>query len=1129
MRPLSFALLLLLQTGCEETPSDSAARACTEHAQCKVDGGEICQEGVCAVSRVCPYHECPAGTHCELGRCAIGDPPDTGSPGLDAGGGEGEGEGATEGEGEGPGEGEGEGAGEGEGEGATEGEGEGPGEGEGEGEGGRPIPELGSPCSRHTDCQGSELQDLTCKNLGDRKRCTYRCATSPECGAGFCCFDTGRGAYCGDEKLCRDPLICDEDADCAGDLQCFDREDIGPGARRCHGSSGVGEPCVTVWDCNPDLSDRCAWDPLARRLYCTWACEAPEVPGDPGDCPARMCCGDPVGVRDPEHYACLLGTERCDLSLPCEQRDDPADAPPNPDDGCNAAHALAAEGYAGVLCGADEDWYSLDVLSGQSAFISLEWPDEEAVADPDLELRRLDCGYIVEAVAKECRPPGDGEELPRCTKTVSLKAPERGRYLFVVRGLPLGQELTGYSVGAQLGCMDHADCRLRQDRGPSCQRAGADVGLCVDTFPCRDDDDCIGTKVCDQGTVQCIQPCQPDRFDREGDNDDCGPSAELVALVDGQAEESGLTICPTDEDWFVVGLAEGDGLEARIDHLEAAGGLEVAIFATNCLNQLRVSIGEGDARRARLEAAPAAGNYFVRVQGGLNIQNEYSVRFRVREGGFCADDVAEEDDHPTLAQIMDGLPIDGPDVTVEDRKGCEEDDDWFRIPLLRAERLLVFLDNQVGEAEGNLDLELFGPGEPQAGAQPIAFASSEENGDELVAQVPADGDYYLRIHGGLDATYSVSFRREAAPCEDDELEPNQDFDNAVPIAVGAGQVVQRDARFCTGNADWWRVFLDVGEGLEATVCVDDPAAADLALGLFDADGAELVASDEIQTACETIVLRPAPAAGDYGLVISSAERGEAAYTLTLTIEEACADDDFEPNERNINPPVILPGTHSLRRCGGNVDWFRVDKSEGATLWLDVIARPVEPPLRLTLFNRNGASVLSDRDPVRPGESAAASSDNPFGRAEPHYMLRVQSEDVGAVYDYSLIIREVPPIGDCVDDDYEPDDSLVRTPDRAAGEHVDRRICPGNPDHYPVAVAAGQTVAAELSFDHRDGDLSLILVGPDGVTEEARSEGNQDTEFVALPTPARAPKRYVVRVEGARPDVANSYTLTLTLQ
>lgn len=1119
MRTISTALLLLLATACTEDPAGPAGRACTEHTECDVGAGEICLAGVCSISPVCPYKPCPAGTYCDerFGRCAIGELPDGGGPhpGEDAGNrdaGEGEGEGAAEGEGEG--------------EGPAEGEGEGPAEGEGEGD--RPPPSLGSDCSRSSDCEGGARDDLICKTLGNRRRCTYPCTTSALCGPDNCCYDTTRGAYCGEERLCRDPLVCDVDEDCAQGTVCFDRPDLGDGERRCHGPAGLGEPCVTAWDCNPDLADRCSWDPLTRRLYCTWACGVPDRPGDPGDCPPRTCCGDPIGLRVPDDYVCLLGSERCDLSLPCEQRDDLADSEGVPDDDCATPRRLPADGATAVLCGGDEDWYHVDVDVGQSAFFTMEWPEEEDVLDPSLVLRRLDCGFLSESAGRMCRPPAEDEELPRCSKTVSLKAPARGRYLVAVRGLPVGQELSAYRLDVRLGCLEHADCRVNPARGPSCERFEEEPGLCRDAFPCRDDDDCVGTRVCDQGTVQCIQPCQPDRFDREERNDDCGPRSTTVELPGGAGELSGLTICPADTDWFVVGLAQGDGMEATVDHVAAAGGLNVTIVAPSCLAEVATSADQGDQRRARLEAAAVGGNYYVRVRAGLNVQNDYDIRFSVRAGGFCIDDRSEEDDHPDLAHQVESLEPDGPDLAFEERKGCEDDDDWFRVPLLRGERLMAFLDSPVGQAEGDLDLELYGPGEPEPGVAPLAFANSREPGEQLTAAVPADGAYYLRVFGGLDAEYSLTLRREAAPCQDDEFEPNDVQEDARPIAVGTDEPVERDAHFCGGNADWWSVNLDVGEGIEATVCVADPDTADLVLGLYDPAGRVLERSDVPQAPCETVRLRPAPAAGDYGLRVSSPEGGESPYTLTVAVEEACADDAFEPNESNPNSRQLAPDTYALRRCGGNEDWFYVNKAEGATLWFDLVALPADPALRMTLYNR-GVSILSDRAPVRPGQSAAASTDHPFGLNEPTYKLRVWSASAEAVFDYDLVVREVPPPGDCLDDDYEPDDSLVRAPERQAGEHAGRRICPGNVDHYPVQLQPGQSLAAELSFEHGDGDLSLVLLRPDGVTEEARSEGDGDSEFVALPTPAREAGRFLVRVEGARADVVNTYTLALTVQ
>ena len=922
------------------------------------------------------------------------------------------------------------------------------------------------------------------------------------------------------------------DEDCPEGQDCYDRPDLGAEEGRCHGAAELGGSCLDFTDCNPDLTDRCVWDPLVRRRYCTRDCVVPDRPGDPGDCPARTCCGDPVGLRQAEDFSCLLGAVRCDPDeTPCEERDDRHDVVGEPDDECEGPRLLPGDGFDGVLCGGDEDWFYLDVGVGEAAFVTLRWPEEADVADPDLELRRLDCGFLSEAHNPVCVPPEEGEELPRCEKTVALKAPARGRYLVAVRGLRVGQELAWYRLTARLGCLDHSECRLR-DRGPSCQRGGAAAGICVDAFPCVDDDDCVGTRVCDQATVSCVQPCSADRHDQvDPGNDDCGPDAVIVGLVDGVAEVEGLNICPDDNDWFALGVGVGDGLEAVVEHVAAAGGLDVAIFDTNCLGQLVTSQGGGDTRRVRLEAAPHDGNYFVRVQGGVNVQNEYSLRLRVRPGGFCSDDVTEEDDTPGLAPPVDGLVPGGEAVTYHDRKGCEEDEDWFRIELAAEETLTVFLDNQVDEVAGDLDLELYGPGAHTVEEGALAFARTQDAGEELHAQVPADGDYYLRVYGGLDATYAITFQRGAAPCDDDGLE-NHAPDQAEPILPDEAGLGSRDALFCGGTEDWWLVNLSRGEGIEATLCVDDPLDGDLGLGLYPPGAEEALEEvDRVQAECETVAFRPVPETGDYYLRVFSQERPELPYTVSVAVEDACQDDEIEPNDTKYYSEELLPGQHrGLRRCDDNEDWYHVPHPDvGATLWFDLVYSPTEPTLHMTLYNRHGASVLSDPDPERPGQSAVSSLDHIFGRNEPTYKVRIWSEDPEAIFDYGLLITEVPAPGECEDDDGERDDSLVRTPDRPAGEYVDRRICPGNPDNYPVFLDRGQTLTAELTFVHQNGDLTLVLLDADGVTELARSEEDGNQELVLLPGVARVAGRHTVRVEGAAVDVANDYDLVITIQ
>ena len=1152
---LSALLACALVAACSTDDPAAAPTKCSAHEECDLVAKEYCDygAGLCTVKAFClprerailPGSACPAemDLFCVGGQCL---PSWAVEGGGEDGGGEGEGEGEA-GAG-GPG-GAGVGPGGGDQGGATEGEGEAGGPGGAGGAGGPgdegAILGPGDACDRHAECQRSGIRDLTCKALGDAgtsKICTLPCLVDADCptlsddqgdAVEQCCVDAvGGGRFCGDAALCLDPTECFEDTNCSEGKLCFDRPDLGGDARRCHGLSGLGGACPGGFlDCNPDLTDRCIFDRDLRRPYCSRGCDEG---AQESACPSWTCCGDSGFLGDPAEFACLNGgPDRCDIfGRDCANRDDVHDVVGQPDDEFEDARQLPAEGFSGVLCPNDEDWSYVEVERGRSIFADLVWTQALGSDRLEFELRdakqiNLDQGHLDAICA-----PDPGGQTESCTAQVSAISPDAGRYYLQIDAG--GDEDVTYTLTTRLGCLENAECRRRPaiDR-QSCLAIGGAPGVCQDGFPCSTADDCAGSRICNQADQACVDVCNPDRHEVNG-NDACG--GPTIPNLDEQGEADDLTACQADQDWFVVGLAEGDGLDVELQYPRAAGLLAVEIWSADCRSALRSSNPGAAVTRARLEAAPVAGNYYVRVApDGPDLQNRYSLQHFVQEGGYCIDDDLENDDFAGEALLVEGLDVGGDPVAFDDRKGCEGDDDWYRLNLLSGELLSIFVDSPVGERQGNVDVEVFGPGVAALDQAPVAVGDSVEAGEEVHLQAPADGTYYVKLTGGLDLEYSVRFVRAAAPCEDDEWEPNDAPGLAEVIEANSEAPFERQARFCAGSDDWWQFFWLRRGGVRIELCVDDPLEGDLEMVLFEAgreDEAAIGDSLGAEDGCDVIDLARLPDEGDYRLRVFSNDRPQVPYSLTVTLTDPCEDERFEPNDVNADSRLLTPGDYpGLRRCDDDHDWFHFDKEVGQTLWIDIFTAADAPLLEVELRNQNGASVLSTPGAERAGQYAVSSTDSFFAADRPRYKVHLFSEDVEAIVDYELraVLRPAPEA--CADADArEPvDSSFVRAPSALPDTYADQRVCAGDRDHWPVVVGAGQTLSAQLDLTHADGDLTLILMAPDGLTELARSATDADTEQVAMDAPAEVESRYVVRVEGAAPEVDNAYSITLTLQ
>ena len=304
-----------------------------------------------------------------------------------------------------------------------------------------------------------------------------------------------------------------------------------------------------------------------------------------------------------------------------------------------------------------------------------------------------------------------------------------------------------------------------------------------------------------------------------------------------------------------------------------------------------------------------------------------------------------------------------------------------------------------------------------------------------------------------------------AMCEDDDLEDNDSFEDAVsapfPIA----------ATICPSDADFYRVSASAGFELSATLEGFDPILADLDLTLLGPMGNVITSSagvtgTEVVRTCNDI---------DRELVVEvRGFMGDSDdYTLTIAEDAAacCMDDEFEDDDsfadaRTVSTGEVIEGVI----CPDDDDYLRFSIAGPSAVSILVAFDSVITDLDVELYGPDNAlidfSEETDMDEEIVTDLGVAGD----------YTLRILGFQ-GAFGDYLAQI-DTEPLSTCSTDSECPDgticvgggciDSSCTTTEMCG----DGRICPVN-----AAPDTGATCATTCEFnaDCRAGDACKWLV------------------------------------------------------
>ena len=267
---------------------------------------------------------------------------------------------------------------------------------------------------------------------------------------------------------------------------------------------------------------------------------------------------------------------------------------------------------------------------------------------------------------------------------------------------------------------------------------------------------------CDPATPDVLPSCMDDQFDETASNIN---ALFATPVEDGNTtgvQYGGLVLCPRDEDWYSISVAEGDGLEVDLLFKHDDANLDVELYREEpggLYTLVDSSLSETNNETVYLRVSNVdQARYFVRVFRLDDIYEIAPYRMTVNVFERCVDDAegptGEQNDDCSVVDpnyleclIASGVAI---PALGERRQICDYDPDMYSFVL--DEQQDVRIDVLFEDAKGDLDIVL-----RDAQGNPIATRSSVTD-NESIEQTLSPGRYFVIVKGfrGAQNTYVVA-------------------------------------------------------------------------------------------------------------------------------------------------------------------------------------------------------------------------------------------------------------------------------------------------------------------------------------------------------------------------------------
>ena len=1032
-----------------------------------------------------------------------------------------------------------------------------------------PPEDCGGACPMHTVC---DTRTRECVSDGT-------CSDNSDCGGEQSCR----------EGVCVDGRRCARNLDCVNGQWC-DREEgfCEPGCRQAN-ECQEEEVCVqgqcteTLPDCAPDAREPNDGPDEAVGLLPPIEAESMTLCDDEDWYQFTAFSGDEVSIAadfindlgninlqlfDPDDNAVLLvagqedgerlrrtlestGTHRlrvfgagrgvfnayelsfsiarnCDEDS-SEENDTPGEATP--------IDVLAGPLEDRFVCGADDDWYSVDLFAGEALGAALDF--EPALGDLDFEL--YDAGLnLIEAADDE------GDSL-----TLAYTAQLAEQVLLKVPG---GEGVINrYSLSVEVevpGCVEDG---AEEDDGPE-DPSEASPGDTIQGQICAGDEDWISLVLPADVTLRptlsfthaagdlqlALIAADGETILAESDTAEDEESFEVTIGLPGvhflrvrglgrsqgaytlSIEGGGESICPDDdgleandrfetpaaletgshgdlilcgedEDWFSFSLAEGQSVEVFALAASESGELSVALFGPEARSDadpvLDEVAGAGVVKRVSAQVGVPAGLYRVRVRAARGESLPYSVRLNVYEGPLPLD--CEFDDGFEDNNIIADAARLGARQTI-DGIVCGEDVDWFRFDAQAGEVVSVRID--FSHEAGDINLMLHG-GMPLL---PVAESASEDDGEFIQLRVEQSGPLFVEVSlaAGESAIYALTISRirgsvPQSCVTDDGHEQNDSFSDAATVEPGT-----LDGVHCGTDDDYFALSLAAGQTLRARLLHEGEPGLELVL--FGAADERLAEAEGLEGPVRILDFTAIEAVEGALAVLTGSPR-DAAYTLTFEVldappvrcgEEDGTEPDDDPGQATRVGEAVEFAEQSL--CGADEDWYEVTVPSGMRLVAEARFDSEAGNVEAELYDQVGGGLGSSYS-TSDLEHLELASENRERVVFVRVLLANPEEAAQVGYSLSFTFDNVL---NCFPDEHEDNNNARGATRIAPGSFDGLSICAEDEDWYLVNVNdILVTLTIDIEFDGEAADLDLVLYEGTLVFEVARSSGIGDREQI----------------------------------
>ncbi|MCK6569530.1 PKD domain-containing protein [Myxococcota bacterium] len=421
-------------------------------------------------------------------------------------------------------------------------------------------------------------------------------------------------------------------------------------------------------------------------------------------------------------------------------------------------------------------------------------------------------------------------------------------------------------------------------------------------------------------------PFEPNRSDRLGDG------GRAVAAELGAGTYDGLSVCGSEDDWYAIGLAPGEGLTVEAEFIGAEGDVDLYFFAPDGVTELASSrSGVANIERIEFFGSPQGGVHFLRVvvrpgAGGAAVQTTYDLSVTLDPPGGCEPDAFD----PNASEDAAAVVVDGDYVL----SLCPGAADWFRFSLVAGNTVSF-----QARSDANLHLRLYDPSGAIVDEDDLTVVwDAEVDGLYLlevstVAAVPVG--YSLRVRGasGIDLQVTDLEVAPEAASAGDELRVSGAVRNSL------GDTLQNvSVRFLLSDDDLPSVNdRELGRLVLPRVGNLDPATFRTRLRL-----PRDVAPGDRNVIAEV----------DPERLLGDARRADNALAVPVRIRDACVDDDPRSNEGPATATLVTLEQASVEAviCGYTEDWYRLVVPEAGTLGVALVFDAAAADLDLTVYD-----------------------------------------------------------------------------------------------------------------------------------------------------------------------------------